>query len=163
LAYLFEWLTYSGPSYQFTDIKRELEVLTPLANGDFRHRDASSSINGPACPQGLRFPAGPILGSHLIIAGTYLAQNFQSFGVWALNLMDMSWSRIDTSSTLATGSWFRSGLWAKANKFIVFGNRQGNFVEDYNRRLLSWDDIAMIDLEAFGIHLRIPTLIISIG
>jgi len=109
-------------------------------------------MNGLAFPPGLRFPAGAILGTHLIIAGTYLAHSFQSFSVWALNLIDMSWSRIDPGSTLANGSWFRSGLWAKGNKFIVFGNRQGNLVEDYNRRLLSWDHIAMIDLEAFGIY-----------
>lgn len=139
-------------NYNFTDVKRELEVLTPLPNGEFSVRDASSSMNGPAFPPGLRFPAGAILGTHLIIAGTYLAHSFQSFSVWALNLIDMSWSRIDPGSTLATGSWFRSGLWANANKFIIFGNRQGNLVDDYNRRLLSWDHIAMIDLEAFGIY-----------
>ncbi|KAI0269791.1 galactose oxidase [Gloeopeniophorella convolvens] len=139
-------------NYNFTDVKRELEVLTPLPDSEFSVRDASASMNGPAFPPGLRFPTGAILGSHLIIAGTYLAHSFQSFSVWALNLVDMSWSRIDPGSTLATGSWFRSGLWANASKFIVFGNRQGNLVDDYNRRLLSWDHIAMIDLEAFGIY-----------
>ncbi|KAI9465536.1 hypothetical protein BJY52DRAFT_1244565 [Lactarius psammicola] len=143
---------YLYSNYNFTDVKRELEVLTPLPNGEFSVRDASSNMNGPAFPPGLRFPAGAILGTHLIIAGTYLAHSFQSFSVWALNLIDMSWTRIDPGSTLTTGSWFRSGLWAKANKFIVFGNRQGNLVDDYNRRLLSWDHIAMIDLEAFGIY-----------
>jgi leucine-zipper-like transcriptional regulator 1 len=147
---------------QFTDVKRELEVLTPSPDGDYEVRDASSSMKGPAFPPGLRFPAGAILGTHLIIAGTYLAHSFQSFSVWALNLIDMSWSRIDPGSTLATGSWFRSGLWAKANKFIVFGNRQGNLVDDYNRRLLSWDHIAMIDLEAFGIY-QPPRLELDIG
>ena len=75
----------------------------------------------------------------------------------------MSWSCIYLGSTLATGSWFRSGLWVEVNKFIVFGNQKGNFVEEYNQRLLSWDHIAMIDLEAFGIHLGIPTLVISVG
>ena len=162
VVFLFEWLSYSGP-YQFAAVKRELEVLTPLPNGDFRYRDASSSINGPDCPPGLRFPAGAILGTHLIITGIYLARGYQSFAVWALDLIDMSWSHIDPGSTLTTGSWFRSGLWAKANKFIVFGNQQGNLVEDYNQRLLSWDHITMIDLEAIGIHLGIPTLIISMG
>ncbi|KAH9065458.1 hypothetical protein EDB87DRAFT_1750446 [Lactarius vividus] len=143
---------YLYSNYNFTDVKRELEVLTPSPNGEFSVRDASSNMNGPAFPPGLRFPAGAILGTHLIIAGTYLAHSFQSFSVWALNLIDMSWTRIDPGSTLTTGSWFRSGLWAKANKFIVFGNQQGNLVDDYNRRLLSWDHIAMIDLEAFGIY-----------
>jgi len=45
--------------------------------------------------------------------------------------------------------------------FIIFGNRQGNLVDDYNRRLLSWDHIAMIDLEAFGIY-QPPTLELDI-
>ncbi|KAF8258210.1 galactose oxidase [Lactarius quietus] len=143
---------YLYSNYNFTDVKRELEILTPSPDGEFSVRDASSNMNGPAFPPGLRFPAGAILGTHLIIAGTYLAHSFQSFSVWALNLIDMSWTRIDPGSTLTTGSWFRSGLWAKANKFIVFGNRQGSLVDDYNRRLLSWDHIAMIDLEAFGIY-----------
>jgi leucine-zipper-like transcriptional regulator 1 len=142
----------TGGLSKFTDVKRELEILTPLPNGEFNVRDASSTMNGLSFPPGLRFPAGAILGTHLIIAGTYLAHSFQSFSVWALNLVDMSWSRIDPGSTLTTGSWFRSGLWANGNKFIVFGNRQGNLVDDYNRRLLSWDHIAMIDLEAFGVY-----------
>lgn len=149
---LFYPTSYSVEISQFTDVKRELEILTPLPNGEFSVTDASSTMNGPAFPPGLRFPAGAILGTHLIIAGTYLAHSFQSFSVWALNLVDMSWSRIDPGSTLTTGSWFRSGLWANGNKFIVFGNRQGNLVDDYNRRLLSWDHVAMIDLEAFGIY-----------
>jgi leucine-zipper-like transcriptional regulator 1 len=145
-------LSLTGGLSKFTDVKRELEILTPLPNGEFNVTDASSTMNGLAFPPGLRFPAGAILGTHLIIAGTYLAHSFQSFSVWALNLVDMSWSRIDPGSTLTTGSWFRSGLWANGNKFIVFGNRQGNLVDDYNRRLLSWDHIAMIDLEAFGVY-----------
>lgn len=34
----------------------------------------------------------------------------------------------------------------------MFGNREGNLVEDYNRRLLSWGDVAYVDLEAFGVY-----------
>jgi len=109
-------------------------------------------MSGSSFPPGLRFPAGAILGTHLIIAGTYLAQSFQSFSVWALDLITMTWSRVDPGNTLSTGSWFRSCLWAEANKFLIFGNRFGNLVDDYNRRLLSWDHVAVIDLEAFGIY-----------
>jgi hypothetical protein len=43
-------------------------------------------------------------------------------------------------------------LWAEANKYIIFGNRNGSLVDDYNRRLLSWDHVAVVDLEAFGIY-----------
>jgi hypothetical protein len=124
-------------------------VLTPLPDGDFVHRDASTSMNGPPFPPGLRFPTGAVLGTHLIVAGTYLGESRRFFSVWALDLIDMRWSRIDPGSTLAVGSWFRGGLWANANRFIVFGNRWGNFADDHNRRILSWDHVAMIDLGAF--------------
>ncbi|KAI0322009.1 galactose oxidase [Amylostereum chailletii] len=161
----FTYLPYSAPptdgfptnvylysNYNFTDVKRELEVLHPLPGRDFTITDQSNAMAGTSFPPGLRFPTGAVLGHHLIIAGTYLAHSFQSHSVWALNLLDMTWSRIDPGSTLSTGSWFRSCLWADANKFIVFGNRHGNLVDDYNRRLLSWDHVAVIDLEAFGIY-----------
>ncbi|KZV63498.1 galactose oxidase [Peniophora sp. CONT] len=143
---------YLYSNYNFTDVKRELEVFSPRPGSGFDITDHSSSMVGTSFPPGLRFPSGAILGHHLIIAGTYLAHSFQSSSVWALNLHDMTWSRIDPGSTLSTGSWFRTALWADANKFGIFGNRAGNLVDDYNRRLLSWDDVALIDLEAFGIY-----------
>jgi hypothetical protein len=127
-------------------------VFTPRPGDGFDIIDQSSAMIGTSFPPGLRFPSGAILGHHLIIAGTYLAHSFQSSSVWALNLHDMTWTRIDPGSTLSSGSWFRTALWAEANKFVIFGNRNGNLVDDYNRRLLSWDDIAIIDLEAFGIY-----------
>ena len=107
---------------------------------------------GSSFPPGLRFPNGAILGNHLIIAGTYLAHSYQSFSIWVLDLVSMTWSRVDPGKALETGSWFRACLWAEANKFMIFGNRNGNLVDDYNRRLLSWDHIAVVDLEAFGIY-----------
>ncbi|KAA1469937.1 galactose oxidase [Dentipellis sp. KUC8613] len=143
---------YLYSNYNFTDVKRELEVFRPLPGNDFEISDQSTSMSGTAFPPGLRFPTGAILGTHLIIAGTYLAHSFQSFSVWALDLINMTWSRVDPGSTLSSGSWFRSCLWADANKFLIFGNRNGNLVDDYNRRLLSWDHVAVIDLEAFGIY-----------
>jgi leucine-zipper-like transcriptional regulator 1 len=129
-----------------------LEVLTPLPNHDFGVEDRSTSMGGTALPPGLRFPTGAILGHHLVIAGTYLAHSYQSFSIWALDLVNMTWSRIDPGATLSTGSWSRGVLWENANRFLIFGNREGNLVEDYNRRLLSWDHVAYIDLEAFGIY-----------
>ena len=64
----------------------------------------------------------------------------------------MNWSRIDPGKAVESGSWFRGCLYAESNKFVIFGNKHGNLVEDYNRRLLSWDHVAVIDLEAFGIY-----------
>ncbi|CDO71476.1 hypothetical protein BN946_scf184909.g70 [Trametes cinnabarina] len=148
-------------NYNFTDVQRELEVFTPLSDGDFTVSDRSASMTGTSFPPGLRFPTGAILGTYFIVAGTYLSQTYQSFSIWALDLINMTWSRIDPGSALASGSWFRSCLWASANKFVVFGNRNGNLVEDYNRRLLSWDHVTCIDLEAFGIY-QPPPLVLDI-
>ncbi|KAH7885282.1 hypothetical protein F5I97DRAFT_1928681 [Phlebopus sp. FC_14] len=143
---------YLYSNYNFTDVKRELEVFSPLPDTDFTITDRSKAMTGTSFPPGLRFPSGAILGTHLIIAGTYLAHTYQSYSIWALDLLTMTWSRIDPGNAVATGSWFRACLWAEANKFLIFGNRNGNLVEDYNRRLLSWDHVAVIDLESFGVY-----------
>jgi hypothetical protein len=143
---------YLYSNYNFTDVKREFEVFSPLPDTDFTITDRSTDMTGTSFPPGLRFPSGAILGTHFIIAGTYLAHTYQSYSIWALNMLTMTWSRIDSGSAMATGSWFRACLWAEANKFMIFGNRNGNLIEDYNRRLLSWDHVAVIDLESFGIY-----------
>src|SRR5258708_18787291 len=114
-------------------------------------------MNGPAHPPGLRFPTGAIIGKHLIIAGTYLTQSQQSFSLWTLDLNEMTWSRIDPGTFLTTGSWSRGELWAEASIYVVFGNRTGSLVEDYNRRLLNWHHAVYIELEAFGIY-TYPTI-----
>lgn len=137
---------------QFTDVKRELEVFTPQPPSSFTITDRSTSMTGLALPPGLRFPTGALLGTSLIIAGTYLAHSYQAFSIWSLDLPTMTWSRIEPGTALATGSWCRAVLWRESNKLLVFGNREGNLVEDYNHRLLSWDHVAYIDLEAFGIY-----------
>ncbi|KXN93395.1 Protein ral2, partial [Leucoagaricus sp. SymC.cos] len=139
-------------NYNFTDVKRELEVFSPLPDADFTIDDRSEQMTGSTLPPGLRFPTGAVLGTHLIIAGTYLAHSYQSFSIWVLDLVTMTWSRIDPGKAIESGSWFRGCLWAEGNKFLVFGNRNGNLVDDYNRRLLSWDHVAVVDLEAFGIY-----------
>jgi leucine-zipper-like transcriptional regulator 1 len=153
----------NGDHAQFTDVQRELEVFSPLPDSDFTVSDRSAAMTGAFFPPGLRFPSGAVLGTHFIVAGTYLSQSLQSFSIWALDLVSMTWSRIDPGSTLSgtSGSWFRSCLWPDANKYLVFGNRHGNLVEDYNRRLLSWDHVIVIDLEAFGIY-QPPPLVIDI-
>lgn len=143
---------YLYSNYNFTDVKREFEVFSPLPDTDFTITDRSSDMTGTSFPPGLRFPSGAILGTHFIIAGTYLAHTYQSYSIWALDMLTMTWSRIDPGSAVATGSWFRACLWAEANKLMIFGNRNGNLIEDYNRRLLSWDHVAVIDLESFGIY-----------
>ncbi|KAK0201769.1 hypothetical protein DFS33DRAFT_1017652 [Desarmillaria ectypa] len=143
---------YLYSNYNFTDVKRELEVFSPLPDSDFNIEDRSPAMGGTTFPPGLRFPTGAILGTNLIIAGTYLAHSYQSFSIWVLDLLTMHWARIDPGKAVETGSWFRGCLSAESNKFFIFGNRDGNLVDDYNRRLLSWEHVAVVDLEAFGIY-----------
>ncbi|KAJ7675669.1 hypothetical protein DFH06DRAFT_1466493 [Mycena polygramma] len=143
---------YLYSNYNFTDVKRELELFSPLPDTGFTIEDRSAAMSGTTFPPGLRFPTGAILGTHLIIAGIYLAHSYQSFSIWVLDLQTMVWSRIDPGKAVESGSWFRGCLWAEANKFMIFGNHNGNLVDDYNRRLLSWDHVAVVDLEAFGIY-----------
>ncbi|KAF9241192.1 hypothetical protein BU15DRAFT_87401 [Melanogaster broomeanus] len=127
---------YLYSNYNFTDVKRELAVFSPLPDTDFTITDRSTAMTGTSFPPGLRFPSGAILGTHFIIAGTYLAHTYQSYSIWALDLLTMNWTRIDPGNAVASGSWF---------------------LDDYNRRLLSWDHVAVIDLESFGIY-QPPTL-----
>ena len=140
-----------------------MEIFKPKGQNVFQLDDCSSTMTGTILPPGLRFPTGAICGTHLIFAGTYLAHSYQSYSIWALDLQTMAWSRLDPGSALSTGSWFRACLWSVPgnSKFLIFGNRAGNLVEDYNRRLLSWDDVAVIDLEAFGIY-QAPALTLDI-
>ncbi|KLO16762.1 regulatory protein ral2 [Schizopora paradoxa] len=155
---------YLYSNYNFTDVQRELEIFKPVQGGEeFQLEERSSSMTGTVLPPGLRFPTGAICGTHLIFAGTYLAHSYQSYSIWALDLKTMAWSRLDPGSALSSGSWFRACLWSVPgnSKFLIFGNRAGNLVEDYNRRLLSWDDVAVIDLEAFGIY-QAPTLTLDL-
>ncbi|CAE7195732.1 unnamed protein product [Rhizoctonia solani] len=146
---------YLYSNHNFTDVKRELQTLHPTPStrdSPFTLTDASALLAGTSLPPGLRFPTGALLGTHLLIAGTYLAHTFQSYSLWALDLRTYTWSRIDPGAALSHGSWGRGVVWGNNGRFVVFGNREGNLVEDYNRRLLSWSDVAYVDLEAFGIY-----------
>ncbi|KAJ7603822.1 hypothetical protein FB45DRAFT_770234 [Roridomyces roridus] len=143
---------YLYSNRNFTQVKRELEVLSPLPNTGFTLQDLSSSFAGAQLPPGLRFPSGAIQGSHLIVSGIVIAKSDHAFSIWALDLKTMHWSHIDPGNALDVGSWVRGCLHADENKLIIFGNRAGNFVEDFTCRILSWDHVAVVDLEAFGIY-----------
>ena len=64
----------------------------------------------------------------------------------------MLWTRIDPGTALTSGSWSRGVLWGATNRFVVFGNRRGNLVEDYNRRVVNWEHVAYVELESLGIY-----------
>lgn len=151
---------YVYTNYNFTDVKREMEVVSiePYdEQGESSHEcgiqidDQSQAMSGISLPPGLRFPMGAILGSHMLISGTYLANTSQTFAIWALHLPTMTWNRLDVGPLLSTGSWNRGVLWPLQNRLVVFGHRERDLVADYNHRQTNWDHVLLIELEAWGI------------
>ncbi|CAO3593261.1 unnamed protein product [Absidia cylindrospora] len=153
---------YLYTNYNFTDVKRELQLVfmssantnTPVVE------DCSSFMTGSTMPPGLRFPTGHTLGHHMILAGTYLSPQSQSFSIWALNLGTLTWAKIETGAIFSTGSWNRGVLHEGSNRFLVFGNQQRELLEDYNHRQTNFDQMAVVDLEAFGVY-QLPRITCS--
>jgi hypothetical protein len=143
---------YVYTNYNFTDVKRELELVRLRGQSELAVEDRSSDMTGVSLPPGLRFPTGAILGSHLLISGTYLANTSQTFSVWSLHLPTMQWSRLDVGALLSIGSWNRAVLWPSRNRLIIFGHRGRDLVSDYNHRQTNWDHVLVLELEAWGIN-----------
>lgn len=154
---------YIYSNYNFTDVKRELEVAKvspsiPQSDTSDEQQtegitleDRSGEMAGATLPPGLRFPTGMMAGENLLVAGTYLANTSQSFSVWTLSLSQMTWTRLDAGPLLGKGSWNRAMMWPKQNRLIILGNRQRDLVTDYNHRQTNWDQLLLLDLEAWGI------------
>lgn len=123
-----------------------------MPGSDFTIHDQSPLLSHDPSPPCVRFPTGGILGSHFIVAGTYLGQTSQYFSIWALDLHTMTWSPINPGKDITAGSWFQSSLWSEANKLIMFGNKHGSIADDYSQRVSSWEHVAIIDLESYGIY-----------
>lgn len=138
-------------NYNFTDVTRDLQSFSPLTT-NVEFKDHSMDMTGATLPPGLRFPTGEILGHHLILTGTYLTPTHRAFHVWALNLTNLKWTRIDTGAILSHGSWNRGILYPGKDKFFVFGDRSRDLLEDYNHRQVNFTHVAVVDLEAFGIY-----------
>ncbi|KAI1315255.1 hypothetical protein EDD11_001087 [Mortierella claussenii] len=145
---------YLYSNFNFTDVKRELQVLNPP---QFQIQDHSHSMSGNLLPPGLRFPTGAIAGQHLLLSGTYLTNTQQSFSIWSLNLSSLVWTRIDTGSVFSSGSWNRGLLLETSNAYLVFGNRDRNLADDYQNRQTNFEHVSIVDLEAFGIYQYPPT------
>ncbi|KAG2222649.1 hypothetical protein INT45_008313 [Circinella minor] len=158
-------------NYNFADVARDLQTFYPLRQPPQQQfRDHSAEMSGASLPPGLRFPMGHLLGHHMILTGTYLTPTHRSFHIWALNLANLVWMRIDIGATFASGSWNRGVLASdnevggegennnnSSNKFYVLGHRDRDLLDDYNRRQVNFDHIAIVDMEAFGIYLHPPS------
>ncbi|GAB5585411.1 hypothetical protein Unana1_00311 [Umbelopsis nana] len=151
---------YLYSNYNFADVRRELQMVTSPGNNSSLIQDYSSLMTGSTMPPGLRFPAGHILGHHLILTGTYLTPQTHTFSIWLMNLSSMSWSRVETGSIFSNGSWNRAILSQDQNKLMVFGNRDRDLLTDYNHRQVNYDHLAIVDMEAFGAY-RLPAVTCS--
>lgn len=136
-------------NYNFAEVRRDLDVLsTPIApNYDLDTISLSRQMSGTTLPPGLRFPNGTIVGRHLMIFGTYLSQNVNTFAIWSLDLgkdggagigesaalqHSLPWTKIDPGSVLSRGSWNRAVGWG--NKLVVLGDRERDIAIDYDHR-----------------------------
>ena len=138
-------LIYSN--YNFLDVKLELQVRT--SDGSL----AEKSMHGQISPPGLRFPNGGVLDNHFVVSGTYLTSSKQEYALWALDLRNLTWSRIDAGGgVFGQGSWNRGILWPRRNTFVILGNRKRSLVEDYNHRRINFSNVCMVELEAYGLY-----------
>ncbi|KAI7879908.1 galactose oxidase [Lichtheimia hyalospora FSU 10163] len=147
-----------NPLYLYTNMnfgrQSKQELLLVLSPGSPRTvvEDCSAYMNGSPMPPALRFPTGHSLGHHLILSGTHLSAHSHEFMIWSLDLGTLTWTRIDTGTRFASGSWNRGVPYENANRMLVFGNPSRKLLEDYNHRLVNFDYVAMVDLEAFGVY-----------
>jgi hypothetical protein len=162
-------------NYDFAKVRRELEVLAPLDDGDeniqpprsdkyasppgFRMKDLSNKVSGSSQPPGLRFPRGGIIGNHFVLCGLYLASTSAAFSIWTLDLTKQTWKHIEPP-VLASGSWNIVALDRANARLFIFGNSQSDLAADYGKRAVSLAHVAVIELEAFGIY-EPPRLILS--
>lgn len=138
-------LIYSN--YNFLDVKLELQVRS--SDGVLSEKPMSNSYS----PPGLRFPNGGIIDTYFVVSGTYLTSSKQEYALWALDLRNMQWMRIDAGGNVfKDGSWNRGVLWNRRNAFVILGNRKRSLVDDYNHRRINFSNVCVVELEAFGFY-----------
>ncbi|KAI3322633.1 hypothetical protein HD806DRAFT_108849 [Xylariaceae sp. AK1471] len=138
-------LIYSN--YNFLDVKLELQIRG--SDGSLTEKPMSGTYS----PPGLRFPNGGVIDTHFVVSGTYLTSSKQEYALWALDLKNLTWSRIDAgASVFSQGSWNRGVLWNRRNTFVILGNRKRSLVDDYNHRRINFSNVCMVELEAFGFY-----------
>lgn len=136
-------LIYSN--YNFLDVKLELQIRS--SDGALSERPMSGAYS----PPGLRFPNGGVIDTYFVVSGTYLTSSKQEYALWALDLKNLTWARIDAGGSIfSQGSWNRGILWNRRNTFVILGNRKRSLVDDYNHRRINFSNVCMVELEAFG-------------
>jgi hypothetical protein len=100
----------------------------------------------------LRFPVSFMCGQQFIVAGPHFTNTTQQFHIWALDVNNFVWTKVEAGPTLNKGSWLRSALCHWSNRFIVFGNPDRSLKEDYRDRIHSFECMACVDIEVLGIY-----------
>lgn len=138
-------LIYSN--YNFLDVKLELQVRS--SDGTLSEKPMSNAYS----PPGLRFPNGGVIDTYFVVSGTYLTSSKQEYALWALDLRNLQWMRIDAGGNVfKEGSWNRGVLWNRRNTFVILGHRKRSLVDDYNHRRINFTNVCMVELEAFGFY-----------
>ncbi|KAI8051222.1 hypothetical protein BDF22DRAFT_744831 [Syncephalis plumigaleata] len=148
IALCYSGSTYVYSNYNFTDVRRELQVLGP----DLHLTDRSRGMTGENRPPGLRFPTGHLIGDHLVVSGTYLTNTSQTFSTWLLDMRRLVWARLECSRPLHKGSWNRAVLDARRNRHLILGNRDRTLLVDYEHRRVNFEHVAAVCLESYGVY-----------
>ncbi|KAK8064493.1 hypothetical protein PG994_007131 [Apiospora phragmitis] len=94
-----------------------------------------------------------VIDHYFVVSGTYLTSSKQEYALWALDLKNLTWARIDAGGSIfSQGSWNRGVLWNRRNTFVILGNRKRSLVDDYNHRRINFSNVCMVELEAFGFY-----------
>lgn len=153
IAFHSQESVYIYSNYNFSDINRNLISLNPTNTR--KMKSYAKDMVGTRLPPGLRFPTGHILGHYIIVSGTCLSTNLKSFQTWALDLLTLAWTPIDTGCDILSGSWNRGVVSGK--KFYILGHTQRDLKDDYNSRRTNFHHIAIVELEAFGVCVPPPS------
>lgn len=145
---IFNNTRFNRPIRELIFIDLEGRLRTVLLS-DF---EGQAEAEDQAMPPAFRFPEGYAIGNKLVISGTYLSNNVQSYCIFSLDLQTRAWTRVDTGSCFARGSWNRGILHPSSNSFIVFGHREREIGVDYSQRRINFNHISIVNLEAFNIY-----------
>ncbi|KAI7828747.1 hypothetical protein BC939DRAFT_389158, partial [Gamsiella multidivaricata] len=142
---------YLYSNYNFQNLQREFKVIAPQYSPSL----ASSTPTGYELPPGLRFPQGHVYQNQLILTGTLIVPGkAPTLAIYSFSLSLNRWEKLDTDTSLLTGSWNRTILHPATGTLLIFGNRESNAEIDYSTRIQHHHHLMMINLQAYGLYER---------
>ncbi|KAG2235463.1 hypothetical protein INT48_007861 [Thamnidium elegans] len=144
--------TYSN--FSTNDVFRQLHSWKlNMKNEMIEMKDQSENIVlGSTLPPPLRFPTAFICGQQFILAGPHLSSANQQYQIWAFDMSSCIWTKIEAGHVLSQGSWLKGLLCENSNRFLVFGHPDRSMANDYKDRVQSFEHLACVNIEIFGIY-----------